>query len=627
MDNRKRKSAVGRPRKACNICKAQKIRCTEERPSCKRCVRLQHRCVYGEPSSSSSSPVIIIPEPETQTQTETDPSTLLSNNNNNSLVLELVDIYFDHMYNSHLLLHKRSFITDVVERRACGHVLLSVCAWGAKFYQDSDGNRSLLRDAESWAERAGKLVFQYIEELAHENIVTCLNLAIFWHSIGSWRRGYLYRGTAFLLPDILGFGPNKTANSLESEIRRRRFWACYIMHAHTGGGNTQFEAKGDVLTLPLPWSDEDFEAGISRRPRHISLSSEEIDDHDSSLFAVFIKATTFWQSVTTLLKSSDPSPHVRIPAILALEDQIEKWWESPSSVPPPLKLTPSNLSTVPKNLILRLLHLNTLYHQLLCSLHASLVPLFCGSPSVGAGDTALQISAQVAFDHATQLSSLISAFLSQQQGTTSLVPLFMGYAAYCGCAVQIPFMWCANPTVRERAIANVRTNTKLLQLMSVDWKFTSILNAYVHYLYTVHSKRAVILDDEPRGIPRDKLSCLNSQVENNRTSIYEYILMLRNDEEEGHGSPDDEEEDMPPVNIAERAREKILQGAPGNSYENEDGNGSSEVMQHQTGTMFNLMNPFDTEAFAYDDDMLDFQPSLAGQFGFTFDLSSWGDKR
>jgi len=178
----------------------------------------------------------------------------------------------------------------------------------------------------------------------------------------------------------------------------------------------------------------------------------------------------FRASVTVLLECSEPSLNVRVPAILALEEKIQQWWQA---VPTNLKLTPENVGSVPRYMTHRVLHLNALYHQSLCSIHASVVPLFSGIP--GDGWAAVrQISAQVAFEHANQMSALIAAFLASTR-KTSLAPMFMGYAAYCGCAIQIPFMWCANPDVRERVHANMRANFKLLHMMSSDWKFASLL--------------------------------------------------------------------------------------------------------------------------------------------------------
>ena len=50
-----------------------------------------------------------------------------------SLMYTLVDLYFETAYNASLLLHKASFIESLVAGTATPHIVLSVCAWAAKF--------------------------------------------------------------------------------------------------------------------------------------------------------------------------------------------------------------------------------------------------------------------------------------------------------------------------------------------------------------------------------------------------------------------------------------------------------------------------------------------------------------
>lgn len=45
-----------------------------------------------------------------------------------------------------------------------------------------------------WAKRAGTLVFQDVQSLRAENIVTFCILGLFWYTQGSWRLCYLYKG-------------------------------------------------------------------------------------------------------------------------------------------------------------------------------------------------------------------------------------------------------------------------------------------------------------------------------------------------------------------------------------------------------------------------------------------------
>lgn len=65
-----------------------------------------------------------------------------------------------------------------------------------RFYRDASGQATLKEHGFmiEWAQRAGKLVFQEVEDLDEDNIVTFLTLGLFWHSQGAWRTCYLYKG-------------------------------------------------------------------------------------------------------------------------------------------------------------------------------------------------------------------------------------------------------------------------------------------------------------------------------------------------------------------------------------------------------------------------------------------------
>jgi hypothetical protein len=66
----------------------------------------------------------------------------------------------------------------------------------SSFYRDSNGNPSLREYGFSieWAERAGKLAYQDVETPNQDNLVTFLNLLLFWYGQGSWRRSFVHKG-------------------------------------------------------------------------------------------------------------------------------------------------------------------------------------------------------------------------------------------------------------------------------------------------------------------------------------------------------------------------------------------------------------------------------------------------
>lgn len=161
----------------------------------------------------------------------------------------------------------------------------------------------------------------------------------------------------------------------------------------------------------------------------------------------------------------------RISAIHELDHRISQWWER---LPVCLQLTPSSVSQIELDALPKLLLLHTVYHQSLAVVHASIVPLFSWNPGDETWLPSRQISAQIAFDHACAASNLFGAVLTQFS-RLSAIPSFVAYAAYCGCAIQIPFLWCSDEHVREKAQRNVQINLKIINTLSQYWKLTSLL--------------------------------------------------------------------------------------------------------------------------------------------------------
>ena len=134
---------------------------------------------------------------------------------------------------------------------------------------------------------------------------------------------------------------------------------------------------------------------------------------------------------------------------------------------------PSDIPNVAFDILPKLVLLHVIYHQSLTALHASIVPLFSWSPGDESWLSARQISAQVAFDHACTASDLFRAVLTHFS-MLSAIPSFVAYAAYCGCAIQIPYMWCSQQTVMEKAHQNVKVNIKIITTLSEYWKLNSL---------------------------------------------------------------------------------------------------------------------------------------------------------
>lgn len=177
----------------------------------------------------------------------------------------------------------------------------------------------------------------------------------------------------------------------------------------------------------------------------------------------------------SLLKSPGSTHQSRISTIHGLDAEIRAWW---SQVPPTLHLTPTNIATFHRDDLTTLLLVQVVYHQCLCALHASIVPLFTWGCHPATISSSQQLSAQLAYENAYATSRLLKMVLDHSPDTSDFSS-FLGYAAYCSFAVQVPFKWCLDTSVRESAETNTTINLRVIQRLSRYWRFVSLLVSHL----------------------------------------------------------------------------------------------------------------------------------------------------
>ncbi|CAF3460849.1 unnamed protein product [Fusarium graminearum] len=374
-----------------------------------------------------------------------------------SLVNALVELYFNNVYQSNLLLHKDSFIKSLADSAVQPHVLLSMCALGAN-----------------------------------------------------------------------GF-------NLESELRRRRVWACYLMHCFSSEKLFRFEAIADIEELPLPWPDDNFEAGAP--PSDVATIANGVVT--GSVFAELIRGLHLWSHVSPIVRCKETALSSRIQQIFTIEDKLLTWW---ANVPLRFKVDASANSNVYPESLPKILLINFVYHQSLCALHSSIVPLFCWSKGDTSQSSARQLSAQIAFEHAGAISILTSRILSTSC-SLSAMPIFVAYAAYSSCAIQIPFLWCSEPRVRAKARSNVELNMGVIEGMSSYWKLASLLQVYVRCIYDVHKSNPPRISNEPRYTDFAAFSQFGVDSDLAKASILEFTRILRSGES-GYVKPGEESRNL-----------------------------------------------------------------------------------
>lgn len=369
------------------------------------------------------------------------------------------------------------------------------------YYRDAYHQNVLLANGFSydWAEKGSQLAFQEAQLPREENIVSLLTLALFWYSRGKYRRASMHEckshamvqrsrclvkanptpGCASNTAFVIGLPTNRKGNqdSLQAELSRRRFWACYLLSTFQAWSLFPKAHSEAVLTLRLPCQDDDFDLGAPQGKFTITSTRG-----NNSILGELVKVIELWSAVESLIRQPESSSSGLIAGIQALDERVQS---SLANMPTELQLDASSISSVSMDRLKGKLSVQLMYHQCLCALHSSIVPLFSWSRSDGRYLYARQVSAQTAFEHANTMSSLLAAALSLDLQANRL-PSFIGYAAYCACAIQMPFLWCQNPEVKQRTIQNVMTNLRTIHAIGEHWQNILILVRLLQSIKTLY---------------------------------------------------------------------------------------------------------------------------------------------
>ncbi|KAJ9615186.1 hypothetical protein H2200_001260 [Cladophialophora chaetospira] len=316
-------------------------------------------------------------------------------------------------------------------------------------------------------------------------------------------------------------------NTFAAELRRRRFWACYLVHCHTTEKQALFEPIGDIKQVPLPWPEDDFQ-NLACTNAHTYLEAKQAN---GGVFAELIRIMTLWASVVALLKNSEIRFGDRVTQIHSLHDKLEHWRQQ---LPTHLQLTPLRMAQS-ADFVPNILLINIIYHQSLCGLHASIVPLYSwGGSGDGSWLTARQLSAQIAFEHASTLSAFFDVLLSRHSHILSATSNFIAHAAHCACVVQMPYMWCRNSAVRALASNNVKVNAKMIHVLAKYWRFASLLEVHLSRLHRLHKKHPSQPEDEPKfSDPKTLMNC-QTRASSARANLLEFFGILRRREGGGY---------------------------------------------------------------------------------------------
>ena len=223
--------------------------------------------VREPPENPPTPPILNVPSPTTSIRpTKVDAHTPLPPR---SVLLKLVEIYFTHVNNqTYGFLHRPTFLRHIEEGKITDGLLYSICAISARFSpthapppltRQSTKEKPAYHAGEPYAIEARKLALHEFDKPTVENVQTLLLLAL--HDFGGKKgqKAWMFAGMAIRMASALRLNREVDGDAIgdenasgeesrlsygvqegrassrekfswtEREIRRRTFWACFIM--------------------------------------------------------------------------------------------------------------------------------------------------------------------------------------------------------------------------------------------------------------------------------------------------------------------------------------------------------------------------------------------------------------
>ena len=313
-----------------------------------------------------------------------------------------------------------------------------------------------------------------------------INVALYFFSTADWSKARLYFGlaremcSAMRLHQLHLIPPSKRSNSdlihsVDDERLRRYLWSAWISQCfRSQSGSFSHECAETLLTVPLPSNE-------SLYTRH-SISGLLYTVEDNEVFSELARISTIWAEVDRFVQTSSRKPgEERLRILYQLDEKVNVWHKG---VPAKYKLeTISSFKALSESILANVILINLMYHQCCCSLHSSVVPLICCRTEANPGaisSTARLLSAQLCYEHANEISNILSCTMFHSWDSARVAP-FAGFAAYSASAVQCAFYWTTNPDISHKMKTNLPINLKFIQLLSPHWESIRLRVKYLNH--------------------------------------------------------------------------------------------------------------------------------------------------
>ncbi|KAB8227374.1 uncharacterized protein BDW43DRAFT_247250 [Aspergillus alliaceus] len=424
-----------------------------------------------------------------------------------ALGLSLLDIYFTRIYNASVLFCKSTLFQQYLDEKVPGVLLKALFALATLFLarENEDNDEEPIAWSElrllsaysscglPWAKSALREAMSSIciePSLTLLQALHCLQLYLF--GIGEPRTGHICLAMAYRSCDLLGYnkkivdGMETSYISLESELQRRCFWACWISTCIVMEPEPYVRSSWqEASMIPLP-------AAISHVVSGHKIIMGETMDHNwcSSLVgsqykntrspvaaALLVKMVGVWAKVQLMVRdcaSSSIAQHL---------DSLQRLSRLATSVfdttiangDPENSRSVHGVESTPLVLFIK-----ALYHQCQITLHSMVVPLFSGlrcEPTIDS-ETVKQ-SAEIVIEQVGMFEALLAPYM-YGKGDATLLPPFVGYGAFITGSVSLAIEISCKCKQSQRighgshpeshGLSVVKGTLRLLNTLRVYWR-------------------------------------------------------------------------------------------------------------------------------------------------------------
>jgi Fungal specific transcription factor domain len=434
--------------------------------------------------------------------------------------IHLAETYFDYVYGqSYPLLHKPTFMRNLVAGTVPPVLVLAVCAISARFsthpYFRTQANpmekEQFFLRGEEWAAPAREISLRRHDE---PNItILTVYLLVALHEFGtcqggrSWMFGGMAQRMALSLQlhkdkdrSLNSEGEAETSSWTDREIRRRVLWSCFLMDRFISSGSDRpICFPEDCIAVPLPVKENLFNMEIDS---DTSMLDSKSGSENLGTAAYIVKLVSIWGRLVSYFNLGGKERENK-----SLWDSSSTFY-SISSALASFKF-PANLRWNSDNLAIyraekydnQFIFMHIVYHHLRLFAHRWALPGHGESLSPDVPRKFLEESAATAVNAAEQVSLLIAEALAA--GSKVTAP-FAGYAAYYSSTVHVLGTFAKDPAVADKAKKTLETNVKFLARMRRYWGMFHFVGVQLRELYHQHEKKVAAVAQDGGAVTRSK---------------------------------------------------------------------------------------------------------------------------